>query len=143
MCMAVYLGSDIELPTSKWDKNKPSFYAENAQEDDNVKKQFTKKNIYYLGSHEGCGCGFSYDDNEVNPEYSEEVKDNELRKDSVKHLVQYLKNALEKTTELELFICWEGEQGEKPNKRATITVEEILGTYWSLDTREFYKVIKK
>ena len=67
MCLAIYIASDIELSTSKWDKNSPSFYSESIEPNKHygVDRHFSKPYVYYLGSHEGCGCGFMYDDNNI------------------------------------------------------------------------------
>ncbi len=142
MCIAVYLGSDIQLPTFEWDRKAPSFYATKANNDHGVMAQFSKLNVYYIGSHKGCGCGFIYEEDAFDPKNPKDVKEDRLRKESTKNLVEYLNEALERTQELELFICWEGEQGDAPKKTATITTDEIFGIDWTLDMREFYQVVR-
>ena len=61
MCMMVYIASDCLLPTSAWDETRPSFHVrELVERDEPVRRQFSKPHVYYVGSHEGCGCGFQY-----------------------------------------------------------------------------------
>ncbi len=59
MCLAVYIGTDEELPLSAWveDQTLVCFSALN-EKDFPVRKHFSSKNVYYVGSDEGCGCGF-------------------------------------------------------------------------------------
>jgi hypothetical protein len=59
MCLAVYLASDKPLPLIEWNEKEPSFYVgELTKSDKSVKIQFEFPYIYYIGSDEGCGCGF-------------------------------------------------------------------------------------
>ena len=61
MCLAVYVASDSALPESKWNEHAPAFYLEAVPTSEVVRKQFCYSHVYYAGSHEGCGCGFSKD----------------------------------------------------------------------------------
>jgi hypothetical protein len=65
----LYLGSNKERPTSVWDEANPSFYVQKdntqysveiqqSESIEQVKTHISKQFIYYVGSHEGCGCGF-------------------------------------------------------------------------------------
>ena len=65
MCYMFYLGSDVPLPTSEWQKESPAFHLSSCGEEiKEVKRHFTKPEVYYAGSHEGCGCGFFFDKND-------------------------------------------------------------------------------
>lgn len=142
MCMAVYISSDIELPIITWDEKNPSFFAEK-ESTDHTNKFFSKPHSYYLGAFEGCSCGFEYIDCFVEKDDPEEIKENELKKECMQKLVQYLKDALKKTRELELLICWEDEEKDPPTKRGTVTLDELDEPYWVFETIEgFYKLVK-
>ena len=60
------LGTDGDAPlTSPWSKDAPAFYVAHIDgpESEHVKKKLPHRRLVYLGSHEGCGCGFrSYRD---------------------------------------------------------------------------------
>ncbi len=139
MCYAVYLGTEIELKTSKWDENKPAFYIEeiNTQEDSSVLQHFSKPKVYYLGSHEGCGCGFAYD--EQNDDKDDDLA---LRILSVKHFINLLEYILNQSDKVEIFLCWEGEQGTMPRKSLPKNIEYFKNGNWVEDKPTFYNVIR-
>jgi hypothetical protein len=61
MCMVVYLAADAPLPLISWDAQAPAFHVKAlGSRDDPVRARFSKPHVYYVGSHEGCGCGFGY-----------------------------------------------------------------------------------
>jgi len=66
--MMVYIASDHELPLIEWNEDAPAFHVRELHEKEKaVRAQFTLPHIYYVGAHEGCGCGFQvgeYPDNE-------------------------------------------------------------------------------
>jgi hypothetical protein len=79
MCLAVYISTKIEIATIPWDNDNPSFFILSIDQRNhhNVEKQFINPNIYYVGSYQGCGCGFIYDEND--PEFTDEMEDLNLR----------------------------------------------------------------
>ena len=143
MCLAFYIGSNTELPTNSWDESNPSFFVEQAKEDYDMKINVSKDYIYYAGSHEGCGCGFKNNEEWVDFNKPEEVKKLEASKKSLNQLIDYLKRALNKTKELDLFICWEGEQEETPKEIKTINPEELLKIDWSMELRDLFKIMNE
>lgn len=59
MCFVLYMASDKERREIAWDSAAPSFHVRaNANGATQARAQFSKANVYYLGAHEGCGCGF-------------------------------------------------------------------------------------
>jgi hypothetical protein len=117
MCLMVYIASDQPLPLIEWSENAPTFWVgELGEYDEPVRKQFTKAYVYYLGSHKGCGCGFSYsawneEDYQGVPSevYKSWVNDEEARRKSIRSLSAYLDAAISTGT-LQLFACWDGDQ---------------------------------
>jgi hypothetical protein len=78
MCWAMYLFTDNNLEETQYNYNNPSMYIENIKNDsDKYIKLFkwnaNKRNIYYLGSSEGCGCGW------INSCYYSESFDGEIK----------------------------------------------------------------
>ena len=113
MCMASYIASDHPLPTSEWDSNRPAFYATGLARNDEeiVRRQFSKPFVYYLGSHEGCGCGFQHGQC---AEYEGEHESIIAAQESRRRLIEFVSAALGRQESVELFACWEGDQGAPP-----------------------------
>jgi hypothetical protein len=115
----LYVGSDSILPIIPWDEKSPKFYVSSADSDiEQARKQFTKKFLYYLGSHEGCSCGFTYSD-------SYEKADKSKRIDSLQRLKGYLKDAIVLNGSIELFACWSGEEMLPSNIKMEISLSEF------------------
>ncbi|MDI1241792.1 MAG: hypothetical protein PSX80_07715 [bacterium] len=114
----LYLASDEELPLIKWEESRPAFNVDQLQDYDlDVVKQFSKPYMVFLGAHTSCGCGFLYDSE---PRVSEdEVQDDQDARASVKLLVAYLEEQAKRSS-LELFACWNGDQGEVPVERISV-----------------------
>src|SRR5262245_44547564 len=60
MCLMVYLGASKPLRLIPWDGAKPSFHVTDMLPEfrSRVAPQLGTSHVYYVGSHEGCGCGF-------------------------------------------------------------------------------------
>jgi hypothetical protein len=78
MCWAMYLFTDNNLEETQYNYNNFSMYIENIKNDSDkyinlFRWNANKRNIYYLGSSEGCGCGW------MNPFYHSESFDDETK----------------------------------------------------------------
>ena len=134
MCLAVYIASDKPLPLISWVEEKPSFYVEEAKNDNTgVKKQFKYQYIYYAGTHEGCGCGF-FKDGEVGEELAK-VEENYT------NLSVFLKNAKESGAKLQIFSCWEGDQTAEPEFREEINEENLNEKEFEFKEKALYQVV--
>jgi hypothetical protein len=123
--MMVYVASDYPLPTLAWDAAHPGFYVtELSERDEPVRRHFTKPCVYYVGSHEGCGCGFQYG------EYVgyEEEADLVQKQASRRRLAEFLAVALQHQAEVELFACWGGDEGAKAEYRERVRPVDLLRT---------------
>jgi len=73
--MMLYIGSDNELPLIKWrDEEQAIGVSELGRWSGDgrfANKKLVKKHKYYVGSWQGCGCGFFYDF----PEAAQEIID--------------------------------------------------------------------
>jgi hypothetical protein len=124
MCMMVYVASDYPLPTLAWDEARPGFHvAELSDRDEPVGRQFSKPCVYYVGSHEGCGCGFQYGQYE-----GIEVDPAELTaaRDSRRRLSEFLAVALQHQSVVELFACWDGDQAAEPEYRGRMRPSDLV-----------------
>src|SRR6266446_4942076 len=118
MCMLIYVASDYPLPTSAWDQGRPRFHVtELGDRDQPVRRQFSKPCVYYAGSHEGCGCGFQYGEYEG---FEEDPAALAAARDSRGLLAEFLSVALQHQPAVELFACWDGDQGAPPEHRGRV-----------------------
>ena len=134
MCLAIYIASNIQLSPIPWIEDKPSFYVTELPKNEyEVKKQFALKYVYYVGSHEGCGCGF-FKEGETGKELSkvEENYDN---------LHQYILNARENGAIIELFSCWEGDQSSKPENNEKIHQSTLREEQFEFKEKWHYEII--
>jgi hypothetical protein len=75
--------------------------------------------VYYLNSHEGCGCGFHSDERFPDD-------DAEYDRESRRRLAEYLRQALrDSPIALALYDCWEGAELEPVRQRSEATPEDI------------------
>ena len=131
MCWALYLASDTELPLVPWVESAHGFCTLPLSDYEIcVTSQFSLPNALYLGSHQGCGCGFMSDD-------SDGVEESMLRRKTMACLADYLNAALQKGGRLEMYFCWEGDQGSQPVGRKHLTVSAFKGSEFPLGEKEF------
>jgi hypothetical protein len=133
----LYLGSDMPLPTSEWKKESPAFFL--SETDGNIKKakrHFTKPNVYYAGSYEGCGCGFFF--SEFN-----DPEDYDIRKNTARGLVNMIERSLLSSHSAELLVTWAGCEKKKPKRRLEMNPQELLGEEFPLEEQDFVVFKKK
>ena len=123
MCLAVYLCSPSPLPLVPWHEESPAFYTEAVEVDDPVRAHFEWPNVFYAGSHEGCGCGFAYNQMPVG---LQEADDEARRRGSVAALRDYVAAATV-AGPVQLFACWEGEQSFAEKDRVEVTIDALGG----------------
>ncbi|MBM3342336.1 MAG: hypothetical protein FJY56_09525 [Betaproteobacteria bacterium] len=135
MCWALYLASDKELPTVPWDEDHPSFNTQALSDvEEPVRTQFSLPYVIYIGSHEGCGCGFK------NVDY-DDPDECRKRAETVHSLAEYLCSALSQGAHLEMFLCWEGDQTHAPVAKKSITPTEFLALEFPLAEKEFADIV--
>jgi hypothetical protein len=133
MCLAVYLGSDLPVEEIAWNEAKPSFHLKRIKDSDPVRRQFSGEHVYYAGSHEGCGCGFSKD--------GEPTDELEKCQKNYNALSSALSSALQRGARLQVFTCWEGEQGIEPESTRTATPREMVEASYELRQLELLNVV--
>ena len=130
MCWALYAASDMELPIIDWDNSAPAFYTSQPDAHEaRVKCQFSLSNIVYLGSHEGCGCGFFNDEEPL------------AQANSCSALADYLALARSSGAALEVFLCWEGGQGNPASTRTQLSAAEFKSQPFPLAEDQFASII--
>jgi hypothetical protein len=133
MCMVVYVASDYPLPTRAWDASCPRFHVTELDERGvPVRGRFTKPRVYYVGSHERCGCGFQFGEYEG----FEAEDDLPQKQQSRRLLAEFLAVALQHQAEVELFACWSGDEGQEPEHRGRVRPADLLQTRTFFRERE-------
>ena len=118
MCLTVYLVSDANLPEIKRDKAHPAFGAARLKRKEKFLNRLPGANAYYLGSYQGCGCGF----------LSEEPADSESQA-SRNELSTYVANALREQSPVVLFAVWAGDEDKKATM-VKISLADVQGYTW-------------
>jgi hypothetical protein len=139
--MMIYVAADNPLPMIEWQENVTPFSVVELSEDEKrVIRQFTKPFVAYVGSYEGCGCGFSYDDSPIEDE--DDARQDALSRESLKQLSEYLSN-LVKSGSVELFACWDGDQEAEPEEKLTVTPDFFGGETFAFGEKQFLTVVQK
>jgi hypothetical protein len=123
MCLVLYMASDKKLAAIEWDPAAPSFYVKpNDPDASNAVVHFTKSNMAYVGSDNGCGCGFRQEHDKMidDPERITSNTDNQRR------LHAYVAARLEHETSVELYSCLGGEESLPTEHLRTIVLSELL-----------------
>ena len=113
MCFCLYVGTEVPVPTIPYDNNDRKLNTEDLNEHEKmVAIHFTKPHHKYIGSDEGCGCGFRnvwFSDGGW-PEESmigEENYTGEREQPNHQQLYDFLKEILATNQDIELYGCWD------------------------------------
>lgn len=69
----------------------------------------------------------------------EEIENSKLSRETI---CNYLTNSLKEKIDIELFICWDGDQDKLPELKGTINPEDLTDpAFWIEEKRAYYKVI--
>lgn len=149
MCLTIFVGSDCPLPLLPFDKKAPAFCADALwSEADAVAHYLNKPFLYAVGSYQGCGCGFSYREEDASlpddDDIPEDVKrdwcdDHNARVQSVEQFAQYLRPALS-VGSVTVNCCWYGDWAETPIATRHVTPEHFGGNDFHFVERELLVV---
>ncbi len=123
MCLVLYLASDKRIEPIEWDESAPRFYvAPDDPDASNAAGHFTKRNMAYVGSDNGCGCGFPQEHDFMidDPEQIASKLDNQKR------LHDYLDSCLVDGDSVELYSCWNGDESLPLKHDRTISLSALL-----------------
>ena len=144
MCLAMYLFTDNEIKETEWNEKNPRMYIKNMK----LKKEISydtigilkwnenNKNIFYIGSYEGCGCGWRstrvyYGDK--NTEDGKQILYNKII--DRRNLYKLLKSNIYNGSYI--IVCWEGDQGEEVKKTIKVSIKKVKKTNY-----EFNELVK-
>jgi hypothetical protein len=137
MCMMIYIGSEKALPLISWKDDAPAFNVSELSEGEAVvKKQFSMPYVYYVGSHEGCGCGFQAGQY---PQFEDEEKP--LKEESLFRFSKYLKENKSKGERVEIYSCWDGAQGGERKSNRRLTASQIAEKDFWFYEQELIEII--
>jgi hypothetical protein len=130
------------MPTIPYDENNRSLNTEDiVEEESNIKNVLSLPKIKFIGSDEGCGCGFRHalidGENWFNAVDEEGTEfDNSNHQNLVKFIIE--NNKGEKT--VEILSCWEGDHNEPVKFRETIKIHDLLSSDFYFKERGLYTV---
>jgi hypothetical protein len=137
--MALFIAAAEPLETIPWDESRPGFNVQSITESEEVvRRHFTKPNVYYVGAHTGCSCGFAFGLPDVKDE-AEQAEDAAGRR-SVADLQRYVAGAVERLGEVEMFSAWEGDFEEDATERVHVTPDWFGGHSFQLPERVRFRV---
>ncbi|OPZ87863.1 MAG: hypothetical protein BWY76_00255 [bacterium ADurb.Bin429] len=152
MCYLLYLGADRELPTIEQDDpNSPAFFViAESSPSTQLRKHLQSTYIYYIGSYEGCGCGFCYESSteldalliSMMPDKmkQEEREDRQACISSVDSLRNYL-TSVTQYGPVKLLVTWCGPGRQPPHHVTTVTPDHFGGDQFSLEEDTLFEVI--
>jgi hypothetical protein len=139
MCMMLYLAADVPLRTVEWREDAPGFHTSpSTADEERVRCQFTKPNLFYVGSYEGCACGFQL--GEYPPDWLDPDEVVERRR-SLREFAEYLREELRRAGTIELYACWDGDQEKPPVHHRTLTPASLEADTFYFLQRERSTVI--
>lgn len=142
MCMAIYISTDRPLPTIPYDEKDRKLNTEDITAGENaLKNLFSKSNIKYVGSDQGCSCGFRHALIH-NDTWLDVVDDENTLFDNSNHinLADLIKRNNPDGKTVEILACWEGDQNEPILYRETIKLTDILDKDFHFKERGLYTV---
>ena len=140
MCMSFYISTPKEVQTSKYVDDETYFYCEKENEVEPLKNKFSHDNIYYCGSYTCCGCGFYFDFDDEEDE--DDVNQNKWGKKSFEEMFDFFKTNISELKEIEMFVCWEGDEKLEPKVFKTIELSKFkFGRSLIFDQLDFIKII--
>lgn len=128
MCLILYLGSNKPRPLIAWNESAPRFHV--TDDDANAKlaaKHLKKRYVYYVGSDNGCGCGFRQE----NDDMIDDAEQLASKSDNQTLLWEYVSKCLENEDFIELYSCWSGDEALPHVDERTIDISELLAyDFW-------------
>lgn len=145
MCFVLYAAARKRPRLIPSPVDPPAFHvAEVGGNEDMVRGQFTLPEVVYIGSDQGCGCGFRYSLSDGYSKAAEiefddanlaETQPNQLK------LKAYLEEDFKEEPFIELYGCWSGDEGQPRELSAEINLSQITDPKFCFRERGFYRVI--
>jgi hypothetical protein len=98
--------------------------------------------VTYIGSDEGCGCGFRhalFDKGQWLPVINDEGFDNNLQ--NHRQLFDFINDNLSDQDIIEIYGCWDGDFSERQEYKEEILLKDLLDTEFHFRERGLYTVL--
>jgi hypothetical protein len=109
-----------------------------ASSDTSIHDKLNKPFLAYVGAWEGCGCGFEHGLLEDPDE--QDLREDELGRESVRELRSLLESLLEHDETVQLYVCMDGEQDLHPQNHVDVTPAFFAGDSLELEPRTLFIV---
>lgn len=129
MCLAVYAAAPRPLPLVPWDDDAPGFFVLETVPDDPARRRFPWPHVYFVGSAEGCGCGFAY-----GPQVTRDAAADARARADVAALRRWVAAAAAQGP-VQLYPCRDGDQALPERERTAMTPEQLGGDAFDLPER--------
>lgn len=156
MCLMVWLGSANPLvgvsPPEVSEAPLGELYVKPEPADAPVRVQFVQPYVYYVGSHQGCGCGFRSPQlelegfelvAEVLPLLSALLDDERsdfLDEQRSRELLSALVRSALCEGDVEVFSCWAGDEGKAPTVAKDVSPDYFAAHLNPLDEGAKYRI---
>jgi hypothetical protein len=140
MCFVLYMASEKPIRPIRWVESEPRFYVSpNDLDSRNAAWHFTKPHIAFVGSDNGCGCGFRKEHHEMidDPDQLASILDNQKR------LHDYLSECLVDEESVELYGCWAGDETLPKEHDRTVPLAVLLSAEFVFLERQRTVVVRK
>lgn len=141
MCLSLYLASNNELPLISYNGNKPGLNTQDIADNElSLKHIFSKSFIKYIGSDQGCGCGFRHSILDQN-EWFNVIDEDEVEQNNHNHvdLVNFIRNNVSDNS-VEILTCWDGDHDEPILYKETLNLSDLLAEGFFFKERGFYSI---
>lgn len=136
MCLMLYIGCNQDLSLKKERYLTIETLPENEVA---VAQWFDTNNVYYVGSHSGCSCGFPHVVAEKPIDYFDGMfDDNEHSEDdlnSIKELLRLVNGLIRQNSPITLYPVWDGDQDLNPKGTISINVSGIDPSHFFFNER--------
>ena len=139
MCMALYLFTNNTVSEIEYDQARPGMHIQPAVrewESAVWEWRFPQKNIYYIGSYMGCGCGWGLPPPGENGVEESDVE--AMRKDR-ESLARLLRGR--DFTGSRLVLCWEGDQGAALQRQIPLCPEQLRDVRFEIEVLVEYFIV--
>jgi len=134
------MASERVRPIIKWDDAHPAFYVSTDDPDSaRAKEQFEKQNVHYLGSDNGCGCGFRRENDWLSDDENVRVSKGENQR----QLAMYIAECLRDEESVELYGCWSGDEDSPAVRHRVIAVGELIDENFFFIEKEHITVVRQ
>jgi len=145
MCFVLYVASRSKPPLIGFRPEAPALNTKELNEHtQSVRDKFTLPHVVYVGSDQGCGCGFRFLLREQVADadliFSDDVEADPSRQRNQQQLRDFLLEKFKDEPFVELFGCWSGDEAQPAEFNDEIPLQRIVDLRFSFRERGFYRI---